>query len=78
MDHYPRSASVRAVSDCTAICVSAANLYEIYERDVKQFALIQMNIGREVTRRLRKADDQLFCAKFGPEADIEHVKAPSC
>ena len=42
MDLCPRSASVRAVEDCTAICVSAANLYKVYTQDLKQFALIQM------------------------------------
>ena len=73
IDHYPRCASVRALEDCTAICLSTANLYQVYERDIKQFALIQMNMGREVTRRLREADDQLFRARFGPDADIEHI-----
>jgi CRP/FNR family cyclic AMP-dependent transcriptional regulator len=71
MDLSPRSASVRAVEDCTAIRVSAANLYKLYERDPKQFALIQMNMGREVTRRLRKADDRLFEWR-GPDASISH------
>jgi CRP/FNR family transcriptional regulator, cyclic AMP receptor protein len=74
MDLLPRSASVRAVEDCTAIHISAANLYQVYARDLEQFALIQMNMGREVSRRLRKADSLLFRARMGmPEADIEHV-----
>ena len=74
MDHCPRSATVRAVEDCTAICISAANLYQVYAQDLKQFALIQMNMGREVCRRLREADSRLFSAKMGtPEADIGHV-----
>ena len=68
MDLSPRSASIRAVEDCTAIRVSAANLYKIYERDPKQFALIQMNMGREVSRRLRAADERLF-ENMGPDAD---------
>jgi CRP/FNR family cyclic AMP-dependent transcriptional regulator len=74
MDLFPRSASIRAVEDCTAIRLSAANLYQVYEQDLKQFALIQMNMGREVSRRLREADNQLFRARMGtPDADIEHV-----
>ena len=69
MDHCPRSASVRALEDCIAIRISAANLYEVYTRDLKQFALIQMNMGREVCRRLRDADNRLFCANMGtPDA----------
>ena len=69
MDLCPRSASVRAVEDCTAIRISAANLYQVYSQDLKQFALIQMNMGREVCRRLRELDDRLFSARIGtPEA----------
>lgn len=71
MDLSPRSASVRAVEDCTAIRVSAANLYRLYEQDPKQFALIQMNMGREVTRRLREADNRLF-EWMGPDANMSH------
>jgi CRP-like cAMP-binding protein len=48
MNLCPRSASVRAAEDCTALRVSAANLYQVYARDLKQFALIQMNMSREV------------------------------
>ena len=69
MDLSPRSASIRAVEDCAAIRLSAANLYKLYEQDPKQFALIQMNMGREVTRRLREADDRLF-KRMGPDADM--------
>jgi CRP/FNR family transcriptional regulator, cyclic AMP receptor protein len=65
MDHGPRSASVRALEDCMAIHISAANLYAVYGHDLKQFALIQMNMGREVCRRLRAADDRLFDARMG-------------
>jgi len=74
MDHCPRSAAVRAVEDCIAIRISAANLYKVYARDLKQFALIQMNMGREVCRRLREADNRLFGVKMGtPGADIGQV-----
>jgi CRP/FNR family transcriptional regulator, cyclic AMP receptor protein len=74
MDHCPRSASVRAAEDCIAICISAANLYEVYARDLKQFALIQMNMGREVCRRLREANNRLFGARMGmPDANIGQV-----
>src|SRR4030042_2562266 len=75
MDLLPRSASIRAVEDCTAIRLSAANLYQVYAQDLKQFALIQMNMGREVTRRLREADNQLF-ARMGPDADMSRFSWP--
>jgi CRP-like cAMP-binding protein len=74
MDLMPRSASVRATADCRAIVVSAASLYRVYEKDIEQFAMIQMNMGREVSRRLREADDRLFRARMGtPGVDAEYV-----
>lgn len=72
MDLCPRSASIRAVEDCTAIRISAANLHKLYAHDLKQFALIQMNMGREVTRRLREADHRLF-EIMGPDATYERM-----
>ena len=55
-----RSASVQATEDCTAIEVSIDILHELYQHDLEQFTIIQMNMSREVSRRLRKADDLLF------------------
>lgn len=62
IDLYPRSASVRAVEDCIAIELGNAVLLKLYEKDIEQFTMIQMNIGRELSRRLRKADNRLFHA----------------
>jgi CRP-like cAMP-binding protein len=74
MDLMPRSASVRALEDCRAIRLSVAGLYQVYQKDVEQFAMIQMNIGREVSRRLRDADERLFRARMGmPGADAHYV-----
>jgi CRP-like cAMP-binding protein len=65
LDLSPRSASVRAVEDCVAIELSAASLYDLYQKDLEQFAMIEMNMGREVCRRLRELDERLFRAKMG-------------
>jgi CRP-like cAMP-binding protein len=65
MDLGPRSASVCAEADCRAIELTAADLLRLFERDAEQFALIQMNIGREVCRRLRTTDALLFRATMG-------------
>jgi len=58
-----RSASVRALEDCTAIEIPLGILHAVYERDLEQFVLMQMNVAREISRRLRDASDQLFTAK---------------
>jgi CRP-like cAMP-binding protein len=65
MDLGPRSASVMAEQDCRAIEFSTDNLLNLYRCDVEQFALVQMNIGREVCRRLRATDELLFRAQMG-------------
>lgn len=72
LDLFPRSASVRALDDCRAMALSPDHLYRLFERDPAQFAMIQMNIGREMSRRLRDSDEQLFRATMGeaqPAAD---------
>ena len=68
-DFFPRSASIVAVQDTQLIEITSANLLKIYDKDLEQFTLIQMNLGREVTRRLRDADEQLFQDRI--EAAIE-------
>jgi CRP/FNR family transcriptional regulator, cyclic AMP receptor protein len=65
MDFFPRSASVRTVEDCRAIEIAITALHRLAERDMEQFALIQMNIGREVCRRLRATDELLFRVRRG-------------
>jgi CRP/FNR family transcriptional regulator, cyclic AMP receptor protein len=71
LDLFPRSASVRADEDCSAIRLTPDNLYRLFEHDAEQFALIQMNIGRELSRRLRTTDELLFRARMG-----EPLEAP--
>jgi len=65
LDLFPRSASVRAEAECRAIALTPAGLHRLFEHDARSFAVIQMNIGREMSRRLRDADDQLFRATMG-------------
>lgn len=65
VDLFPRSASVQAVTDCTAIELTAEHLLRLFEHDLEQFALIQMNMAREMSRRLRQTDELLFRARMG-------------
>lgn len=74
MDLSARSASVRAESDCLAIEITPGDLQALFERNAEQFAIIQMNIGREVCRRLRATDELLFRATMGePPAGVDTV-----
>jgi CRP-like cAMP-binding protein len=65
LDLFPRSASVLAVAHCAAIELSSASFFRLYETDIEQFALVQMNIARELSRRLRAADERRFRASVG-------------
>ena len=56
LDVSPRSATVRALEDCRALEISAAALYQLYEQDLEQFSLLSLNMGREVSRRLRETE----------------------
>jgi CRP-like cAMP-binding protein len=55
-----RSASVLAMTHCRAIALTHTALLDLYQRDLEQFALIQTNMARELSRRLRVADESLF------------------
>jgi CRP-like cAMP-binding protein len=65
MDLHPRSAAVLAEADCQAIELTPEHLMRLYEHDLEQFTLVQMNIGREVCRRLRATDELLFRVRMG-------------
>jgi CRP-like cAMP-binding protein len=64
IDLQPRSASVLARVDSVAIEITSATLYQVYKKDLEQLALIYMNMGREVSRRLRETDERMFQARI--------------
>lgn len=59
LDVQPRSASVRVVSPGRLLRMSSSDLDALYRHDVKAYALIVLNIARELSRRLRVADGLL-------------------
>jgi CRP-like cAMP-binding protein len=59
LDVQPRSASVRVLSPCRLLRVSAADLDSLYRHDTKAYSIIVLNIARELSRRLRVADGLL-------------------
>ena len=59
IDLSPRSASAQAVLATRALEISMSGLHALYQRDVEQFALVQMNVARELSRRLRRLGDRL-------------------
>ncbi|MFT3921728.1 MAG: cyclic nucleotide-binding domain-containing protein [Myxococcales bacterium] len=54
---HPRSASVRSLAPSLLLSMGAEQVERLlYRRDLKDYALLLMNISRELGRRLRVAD----------------------
>jgi CRP/FNR family transcriptional regulator, cyclic AMP receptor protein len=60
IDFTPHSASVRAESHCTAIRIPSSAMHTLFQQNAEQYLIIQMNMAREVSRRLRLANDRWF------------------
>jgi CRP-like cAMP-binding protein len=56
VDIQPRSATVRALASGRLICITASDLDALYRHDVRSYAIIVLNLARELSRRLRVAD----------------------
>jgi CRP/FNR family cyclic AMP-dependent transcriptional regulator len=56
VDVQPRSASVRVLSPSRVVRMTAADLDALYRRDIRAYAIIILNLARELSRRLRVAD----------------------
>ncbi|HJZ83919.1 MAG TPA: cyclic nucleotide-binding domain-containing protein [Polyangia bacterium] len=56
IDIQPRSAGVRAVEPSTVWSLAHADLSALWKSDPQSFTMIVMNIAREISRRLRRAD----------------------
>ncbi|MDH5256761.1 MAG: cyclic nucleotide-binding domain-containing protein [Gammaproteobacteria bacterium] len=74
IDHCQRSASVLALEDCEILEIGMESFAAIYEEDIKQYTMLQMNIGREVSRRLREANELLFQLKVEQEQKEKSAK----
>jgi CRP-like cAMP-binding protein len=59
LDVLPRSATARVVAPAKLLRLSAKELDALYRRDVRAYALLVLNIAREISRRLRVADGLL-------------------
>jgi CRP/FNR family cyclic AMP-dependent transcriptional regulator len=56
LDFGPRSASVGALTDCRALELTSGLLHAIAARDLEQYTLLALNLGRELARRLRTVE----------------------
>ena len=62
LDFCPRSASVLAQTDCGAIELHARDLLALGSGHMEDLTMFYMNLGRELGRRLRVADELILRA----------------
>jgi len=76
IDHCARSASIIALNSCQALELNIECFNKLYTQDIKQYTMLQMNMGREVSRRLRQANDLLFQTRI--ENDLkDNISLPN-
>src|SRR5512145_643912 len=56
VDVQPRSASILALAPTSLLAVTTNDLDQLYRHDLKAYAIIVLNLARELSRRLRVAD----------------------
>lgn len=56
IDIQPRSASVRALEDSVFFCLANRAFRSLIDWNLKTYTLIILNLAREISRRLRRAD----------------------
>jgi len=59
LDIMPAVASIKSLSNVMLMSISNKSLHEFYKIDIKIFSLIIMNLARDLSRRLRNADEKL-------------------
>jgi CRP/FNR family transcriptional regulator, cyclic AMP receptor protein len=53
-----RSASVRAIEDTSLFTLKGTDLYRLFQRCPDQYAIVILNIARDLSRRLRAIDEK--------------------
>lgn len=53
-----RSASVRAIEDTFLFTLKGTDLYRLFQRRPDQYAIVILNIARDLSRRLRAIDEK--------------------
>jgi CRP/FNR family cyclic AMP-dependent transcriptional regulator len=69
-----RSATVRALAPSRLVRISSEDLDSLYRHDLKSYALIVLNVARDLSRRLRVTDGIL--ADFTANVLDEYVATP--
>ena len=73
IDIQPRSATVRTLSPALLLSIDNAGSARLYEEHPEAYLLLVLNIAREISRRLRRADQVLADMGLAVEELWAHV-----
>ena len=57
LDVMPAAATIRAIAPSTVATISNRALHELSKASMRAFAMVVMNLARDLSRRLRRMDD---------------------
>ncbi|MEM7475700.1 MAG: cyclic nucleotide-binding domain-containing protein [Planctomycetota bacterium] len=60
LDLMPRSTNATAINDSFALEIDRKSLHSLFNHDLEQYAIIMMNMGREVSRRMRVTEKRVI------------------
>jgi CRP/FNR family transcriptional regulator, cyclic AMP receptor protein len=75
IESVARSASVRAVKRASLFCVNAGLLQSFFESRPDQYAIVILNISRDLSRRLRALDENWSEASRKSSLDEAMIRA---
>jgi CRP-like cAMP-binding protein len=58
LDVMPSAATIRALTPAKVMSITNRGLHQIYKDDIKAYAMIIMNLARDISRRLRNMDEK--------------------
>jgi CRP-like cAMP-binding protein len=64
LDIMPSAATIKAVNNVTVMSMTNRTIREIYKTDIKIFTQLLMNLARDLSRRLRVANDIMLEGKM--------------
>lgn len=74
IDPQPRSATVVVEHPATLYALTCADLYRLYRDDLPGYAMIIQNLCRELSRRLRRADQRICdMVQAGADEDVTQI-----
>ena len=72
---HPMSASVQVEKPATLYRLTNKDLYRLYQEDVQSYVMVIQNLARELSRRLRKAEQRICeMAEEMDEGDTTQIK----